>query len=110
MNQREYVRNIGRIPRILFHIKRIKAKGPDHAYRIAGFEEELQRRKLEFQLAELDSALQAIFPMTLKELLKIKLEAHITPDSEKLKEFVAAASAGMPGGVAELTPTDKTVN
>jgi len=110
MNQRQYVRNIGRIPRLVFHIKRVKDKGPDYAERVAGFEDELERRKLEMQLMERDATLQAIFPMTLKELLKIKLEAHATPDSEKLKEFVAAASAGMPGGIAELTPADTTVN
>jgi len=108
MNQRQYVRNIGRIPRLVFHIKRCKDKG--QLDRVASLEVELERRKLEFQLAELDTNLQAIFPLTLKELLKIKLEAHATPDSEKLKEFVAAASAGMPGGIAELTPADTTVN
>jgi len=110
MNQRQYVRNIGRIPRLVFHIKRVKDKGPDHKDRVAGLEEELERRKLEFLLAEHDKNLQAIFPMTLKDLLKIKIEAHATPDSEKLEEFVAAASAGMAGGVAGLTTEDTTVN
>jgi hypothetical protein len=108
MNQRQYVRNIGRIPRLLFHIKRVKAKGPDHADRVAGFEDELERRKLEFQLAERDPEMQAIFPCTLKDLLKIKLEHHATADSIKLKEMVAAASKGMtPGAGAEFTPKDK---
>lgn len=80
MNQREYIRNIGRIPRILFHMKRI-----DDADRIAGFEKELRRRKLEMQLAEHD--------VLLEKLLTIELEAEATPDSIKLAKMVDAAKA-----------------
>ena len=92
MNQRQYVRNIGRIPRLLFHIKRLEKKAPD---RVPGFKEELERRKYEM--------LAAGHGELLKELLKIKLEPHATADSEKLKVMVANAKKGMKGGIAELS-------
>jgi len=116
MNQRQYVRNIGRIPRLLFHIKRCKANGQDD--RVKGFENELERRKLEMKLADFQEKSEAHpkgfklkeYGKLLDTLLKIKLEHHETDDSKKLKAMVAEASVGMPTGAAELTPAGTTVN
>ena len=54
MNDRQLVRNQGRIPRLLFHIERVKNKPgskADKEKRIAGFKDELHRRCLEMELA-----------------------------------------------------------
>lgn len=108
MNQRQFVRNIGRIPRLLFHIKRLKEKGQDE--RVAGFEVELERRKLEMKLADFQEKSEAHqdnyvfknYGEVLKGLLKVKLEHQKTDASVALKAQVAAASVGMPTGAAEL--------
>lgn len=106
MNQRQFVRNIGRIPRLLFHIKR--CQGQDE--RVAGFEVELERRKLEMKLADFqeksephqDNYVFKNYGEVLKGLLKVKLEHQKTDASVALKAQVAAASVGMPTGAAEL--------
>ena len=106
MNQRQFVRNIGRIPRLMFHIKR--CKGQDE--RVAGFELELKRRKLEMELADLQEQSAAHpdnykfknYDEVLKKLLKVKLDHHKTDESEALKAWIAEASIGMPTGAAEL--------
>ena len=72
MNSLQYIRNIGRIPRLVFHIKR--CKGQDE--RVAGFKEELERRKKEMKIAGHDGVL--------KGLLGIKLTAQADEDSKKL--------------------------
>ena len=65
MNGRQFARNEGRIPALLFHIERCKAKKqPD---RVAGFQKELDRRCLEMRAAGHEHRL--------KELLKINLSA-----------------------------------
>ncbi len=115
MNQRQFVRNIGRIPRLQLHIKRCKALGHDD--RVKGFQLELERRKLEMKLADMQEQgmldPEGNYPEgyevknyaeVLKTLLKIKLEAHANEDSVKLKAMVETASVGMPTGAAELTP------
>ena len=108
MNQRQFVRNLGRIPRLLLHIERCK----DNPERVAGFEAELERRKMEMKLADLNEKSEAHpedyvfknYGEVLENLLQIKLEAHVTPDSEYLKEWIARESVGMAPGIAELTP------
>ena len=65
MNGRQLARNEGRIPRLLMHIERCKAKRqPD---RVAGFQAELDRRSLEMRAAGHEKRL--------KELLKINMLA-----------------------------------
>lgn len=117
MNQRQFVRNIGRIPRLQFHIKRCKAKGQDD--RVEGFENELERRKMEMKLADFQEKSESHpdgyepknYGEVLKQLLKIKLEHHETEASIALKAWVEAESASLTGGIAELTaPTGTTVN
>ncbi len=81
MNDLQYVRNIKRIPRLIFHIKR--CKGQDA--RVAGFKQELERRKMEMKIAGHDQLL--------KVLLGVKLEAQANADSKKLKGMVSKAIA-----------------
>ena len=93
MSIRELQRNIGRIPRLLFHIKRLKAGDADAA-RIKGFEQELERRKLEMKLAgmeQADSVTQAILKKagtTHEALLNALLAVKLTPQHD-------AASIGL---------------
>ena len=116
MNQRQYVRNIGRIPRLLFHIKRCEAKG--QAERVKGFENELERRKLEMKLADFQEKSEAHpkgykpknYGKLLDTLLKIELDHFANADSKKLEAMVEKASVGMPTGAAELVPAGSTVN
>lgn len=72
MNDLQLKRNIKRIPRLAFHIKRCKGQ-PD---RVAGFKAELERRKLEMKLAGKDDLLA--------ELLTIKLTPFADDASEAL--------------------------
>lgn len=74
MNDLQLKRNIKRIPRLQFHIKRC-SKQPD---RVAGFKDELTRRKFEMKAAGKDDLL--------KDLLAIKL----TPFKDKAAEDLDA--------------------
>ena len=66
MNQRQLTRHQGRIPRLLFHIKRAKLKKqPD---RVKTFEAELERRKFEL--------LAAGHKDFLNKLLQVRLNAN----------------------------------
>jgi len=119
MNQRQFVRNIGRIPRLLFHIKRVKARakgqtGADKEFslkRVAGFETELKRRKLEMELADMQEQSEVHaegyvpkkYADVLARLLKVKLDHQVTDESIALKEWIKEESIGMPTGAAELT-------
>lgn len=90
MNSLQYIRNIGRIPRLVFHIKR--CKGQDE--RVAGFKEELERRKKEMKIAGHDGVL--------KGLLGIKLTAQADKDSKKLSVvFMTPATTEISSNIAE---------
>ena len=92
MSTRQLQRNIGRIPRLLFHIKR--CKGQDE--RVAGFKHELARRELEMQLAGMEqegSVTQAILAeckMDHMGLLKTLLAVKLTPQKDKASEGLDA--------------------
>ena len=63
MNGRQLARNEGRIPRLLMHIERCKAKKQPE--RVKGFQKELDRRCLEMKVAGHEHRLE--------ELLKINM-------------------------------------
>lgn len=69
MNDRQLVRNQGRIPRILFHIARLtEAKVPNLAERVKSYQAELHRRCLVMELGG--------FKDLCDKLLQVKLDAH----------------------------------
>jgi len=70
-------RNINRVPRLIFHIKRC-AKDSE---RCAGFKRELKRREHEMLAAEQDDLL--------KELKTIKLGSAADSESERLSAIMA---------------------
>jgi hypothetical protein len=70
------MRNIKRIPRLVFHIKR--CAGQDE--RVAGFQDELNRRKNEMKAAGHDDML--------KTLLSIKLSSEANEDSKRLQDIL----------------------
>ena len=121
MNQRQFVRNIGRIPRILFHMKRITADG-DPEKRVPGFKTELERRKMEMKLADMQERTDVhptvllegrgfdTFADLLKYLLTLKLARDWNEDYGVMTEMVKQASVGMSPGIAELTPPTEAVN
>ena len=65
MNGRQLERNKGRIPRLLWHIERAKAKKQPE--RVEGFQKELDRRCLEMKAAG--------YGHVLDEVLKINMAA-----------------------------------
>jgi hypothetical protein len=79
MSDRALKRNIGRIPRLSFLIR--KAGKAGQSDRVAGFEQELKRRRYEMLAAGQDDLL--------KVLLKIKLDSAANKDSARLKALQA---------------------
>ncbi len=68
MNQRQYDRNIGRIPRLLGHIKRCTAK--KQPARVKGFKDELDRRIEEMAAAGHKAECAKILKAAKSELAK----------------------------------------
>lgn len=58
MNDRQLMRNRGRIPRLLWHIERCKAK--KQGKRVEGFQQELERRCHEMRAAGYEKELEAL--------------------------------------------------
>jgi hypothetical protein len=81
MNQRQIIRQINRIPRLQFHIKRCAGQ-PE---RVAGFKEELARRKAEMKAAGQDDLL--------KELLSLKIGAEYDDEFKKLEKLLTKHGA-----------------
>ena len=88
MNELQYLRNLRRIPRLAFHIKR--CAGQDE--RVAGFKDELERRKMEMTIAGHKDLLAG--------LLKVKLTPQADDESENLLSVVNPVSNRMTANAA----------
>ena len=80
MRERDLIRNIKRIPRLQFHIKRLPKKGASEE-RIQGFKDELARRKKDMVYHNHEDLL--------KTLLGVKLSHFADEESERLLVILA---------------------
>lgn len=80
MSVRELRRNVGRIPRLVYHIKQAESNGKPEE-RINSLKDELQRRKYEMLASGYDTLLD--------RLLKIKLDKYANKDSGVLVDLLA---------------------
>ncbi len=96
MNLRKLVRNQGRIPRILFHIKRCKGD----VKKVKGYEAELHRRCLQMELGGYKDLCNKLLHVKLDKYTQVPLPT--CDEIEKYKAGQAAAALAAKVAQAEV--------